>query len=88
MVSGKVEVSQNDQTICELVAGDYFGELALLEGGNSKRKATVKTLTNCTLMCCTSDAFKTILRIVPEFIEHFNNVKEKYNKMDLERNTE
>jgi CRP-like cAMP-binding protein len=78
LVTGKVEVSQQGQRLKELVAGDYFGEVALLNGGGGLRTATVKTLTDCTLMCCTAEDFQTVLRVVPEFVGHFQLGRDGY----------
>lgn len=45
---GMLTPSARDITLAELTVGDVFGEIALLDGG--ERSATVKALTNCTLV--------------------------------------
>src|SRR5690606_7013987 len=48
IVSGRVAVMRNQETVGELEAGDCFGETSYVRG--AKRLATIKALSNVTLM--------------------------------------
>jgi len=48
IVSGRVAVTRTTKTVGELEAGDCFGETSYVRG--AKRQATIKALTNVTLM--------------------------------------
>lgn len=59
IVEGKVDVRKGDRVVAELEAGDYFGELSLIDG--EPRTATVVATTNLTLLTLSSSAFDTLL---------------------------
>ncbi|TYC51181.1 Crp/Fnr family transcriptional regulator [Rhodobacterales bacterium] len=56
--------SARDVTLSELKAGDVFGEIALLDGG--ERSANVKALTNCTLFVLERRSLIELLHRNPE----------------------
>jgi uncharacterized membrane protein len=67
--SGKVAVAAPDETGKEVVlaslgAGDFFGDLALLDGG--PRSASVRTLEPCDMLVLGRDDFLQFLRQNPE----------------------
>jgi ATP-binding cassette subfamily B protein len=66
---GRVEVLKSDasganERIRVLVAGDYFGELALLR--NVPRIATIRTLVPCIFLCLQRQHFQNLLERSPE----------------------
>lgn len=56
--------SARDVTLAELRAGDVFGEIALLDGG--ERSANVKALTNCTLVVLERRSLLEVLNHNPD----------------------
>jgi signal transduction histidine kinase len=71
ILSGKVRIYKHDETgkEVELKAeqeGDFFGELALLDGG--KRSATVATLTPCEFFVLHREAFLSLLQSSPSLL--------------------
>jgi CRP-like cAMP-binding protein len=84
LVSGRVEVTINGHHVRYLVAGDYFGEMALLEK-DGQRTCTIKTVTACTLLQLEKEDWSVVLQIVPEFVGHFKQVKEEYEEGDKNR---
>lgn len=63
IVSGHCEVSIGDEVISRFGAGEYFGELALLD--KRPRSATVTATTDCTVMVLTQREFAKALDTVP-----------------------
>lgn len=63
IASGSARVIRDGQTIAELGPGDFFGELALLDGG--PRIATVSADTATTCLALTSWEFEEILMSQP-----------------------
>lgn len=59
IVSGTVEVIKDDRPIASLSAGDFFGELSLIDG--QPRSATVATVDDVTLLTISSIAFDALL---------------------------
>lgn len=57
--------NSRDVTLAELTAGDVFGEIALLDGG--ERSANVRALTNCTLVVLERRALLEVLQRNPAF---------------------
>jgi len=64
IVSGSVRIEQQGRTINVLGPGDYFGEIALLDGG--PRTATAITETPCRLLSMTYGMFHELLDASPE----------------------
>jgi len=70
IAEGSVRVSMptpnaRDITLSELKAGDVFGEIALLDGG--ERSANVRALTNCTLVVLERRSLLEVLQRNPAF---------------------
>jgi CRP-like cAMP-binding protein len=63
IVEGKVEVLQHNQRIAELVQGEIFGEVALID--RLPRTASVKTLTDSVLLELTQSDFEAVLAASP-----------------------
>ncbi len=61
---GMLTPSARDVTLAELNAGDVFGEIAMLDGG--ERSANVKALTNCTLVVLERRALLEVLQRNPD----------------------
>jgi CRP-like cAMP-binding protein len=61
---GTVEVLVGEQRIAEFGPGDFFGELALLDG-SGQRTATVTTLSDARLLVLTSAEFSGLLESEP-----------------------
>jgi len=80
IASGRVEVvSQNPHgersRLAVLGAGEFFGEIALLEG--APRRATVETLTACRMLVLEVADFNSLLEAVPGMRERIAAVVEK-----------
>jgi cAMP-dependent protein kinase regulator len=63
--SGEAVVSRAGEEVARLVAGDFFGELALFDG--TPRNATVTSTTGVTLVGLNRDAFQKLLGDAPAF---------------------
>jgi CRP-like cAMP-binding protein len=63
IVDGAVEVRQDGERIAELGAGDFFGEIALLEGGT--RTATVTATTPLRLIVMSAQEFRRMEQELP-----------------------
>ena len=57
--NGEVKISKGDKQLVCLKRGDYFGEMALLDG--EPRSADATTLSNTVLLKLESTKFKNIL---------------------------
>ncbi len=71
-----------------LLAGTYFGEMALLEGKAGRRTATVVARTPCTLLKLAAEKWDMLLTIVPEFRALFAEVREDHLREDYARERE
>lgn len=72
---GKVEVMVADKIVAELKAGQFFGEIALLE--DTIRSADVKTSTYCDLYIFKKDDFLDVIEKYPALGEKFNEIYRK-----------
>lgn len=63
VVKGQAKVTAKGRTVRRLVPGDYFGEIALLDGGD--RSATVRSETPMTLLEIKRNAFVRLVRQEP-----------------------
>jgi CRP-like cAMP-binding protein len=61
VVEGKLEVRRNDQAVAQLKAGDYFGELSLIDG--EPRSATVVALSDVVLLTVKASDFSVLLGV-------------------------
>ncbi len=61
VVEGTLEVRRSDQAVAQLTAGDYFGELSLIDG--EPRSATVVTLDEVVLLTLKADDFNALLDV-------------------------
>ena len=61
--AGTAEVSRGGEAIAELGAGDFFGEMALLE--EDRRTATVTAKTPMSLIVMTRSSFRSLDRAQP-----------------------
>lgn len=59
IVAGEVDVCKGENVVATLKAGDYFGELALIDG--EPRTATVVAKEDLTLLTVQSDEFDVLL---------------------------
>jgi CRP-like cAMP-binding protein len=59
IVEGKVDVRKGDRVVAELTAGDFFGELSLIDG--QPRTATVVATEDLILLTLGSSEFDTLL---------------------------
>jgi CRP-like cAMP-binding protein len=64
LLEGTCEVRVGDETVAELHAGDFFGEIALLE--RDRRTATVIATTPARVAVMTRSAFRDMSRRYPE----------------------
>jgi CRP-like cAMP-binding protein len=64
MLAGEATVSQDGREIRRLAAGDFFGEIALIDGG--PRSATVTAVTRVRTLSITAWDFKPLLGEHPE----------------------
>jgi CRP-like cAMP-binding protein len=65
--SGTAEVTRGDARLAELGAGDFFGEMALLE--EERRNATVTAKSPMTVIVMTRANFRALDRTAPEVHE-------------------
>lgn len=63
IAAGEAVVERHGRTVAKLEAGDYFGELALIDRG--PRSATVRALTDARLFVLHKDSFTAVLEEVP-----------------------
>ncbi len=63
LLDGEAEVSQGGRPINQLGPGDFFGEVALLDGG--MRTATVVAKTDLNLLVVHKSAFDHLLESIP-----------------------
>lgn len=61
--AGTAEVTRNGQRVTELNAGDFFGEIALIE--KESRNATVTATTPMTVIVLTAQAFRSLQLTMP-----------------------
>lgn len=73
---GRVAVTQRGAVLRELGPGDWFGELALLR--DVPRTASVRTLTDVTLMVLDRDPFLTAVTGVPSSVRAADRHAERY----------
>jgi len=64
IVSGSVRIERGGRTVNTIGPGDYFGEIALLDGG--PRTATAVTETACRLLSLTYQMFHELLDASPD----------------------
>jgi CRP/FNR family cyclic AMP-dependent transcriptional regulator len=63
LIDGTVEVMQNSETIGQLGAGDWFGEIALLT--KASRTATVTAISPVRVLVVTDRAFRQVVEATP-----------------------
>ncbi len=68
VLTGHAKVTRNGRFVRRLIPGDYFGEIALLDGG--PRTATVGTETPATLLILRRRAFLRAVRDEPALAVH------------------
>ena len=64
---GTAEVTRDGQKVTELKAGDFFGEMALLD--DDRRTATVTALSPMTLIVMTRAEFRALDKTLPQVHE-------------------
>lgn len=80
IMQGEVEVDIKPQPVI-LGEGQHFGEIALLH--QTRRTATVRTLTQCRLLSLGVAEFNRLLEIHPDIREHISRVaEERHGKRD------
>jgi len=74
VLSGELSVWSNDGTkpISYLSAGDFFGEISLLQGG--KRSATITVSRRARLLALNKESFETYFEHNPKALEFFSRV--------------
>ena len=75
IISGKAEVLRHGEKIAELGAGDFFGEIGVVERG--LRGATVRAKTGMRLLTLTSWDIKRLEKDAPGATAAINNVLEQ-----------
>lgn len=92
LLRGTVEVTVPDGEGSEFVLatlrnGSWFGELALLEEGNT-RQATVQSVTSCEVLCLPKKAFDSIVQRFPAFLEIIKGEQNAFDIDDLAQQPE
>lgn len=86
IVKGRVAVITGDprhgKHIAELGPGDFFGEMSLMTG--ERRSATVRAITDVTVLEITKAAIAPFLEATPELVERFAAVLNK-RQAELDR---
>jgi CRP/FNR family transcriptional regulator, cyclic AMP receptor protein len=72
---GEAEVTRNGEHVADLGAGDFFGEMGLLE--KTLRNATVTAMTSMRLVTLTGWDLKRMERHIPEAIERVRETIEE-----------
>ena len=86
ILSGQVKTYLHDQHDHEIVmtslgVGDYFGEMALFDGGT--RSASVSSLTPCEFFILKREAFFDLLSLSPQFLsKQFSELSRKVRESD------
>eukprot|EP00760_Papus_ankaliazontas_P021055 PhM_4_TR18629/c0_g1_i9/m.27164/K04905/KCNH2; potassium voltage-gated channel Eag-related subfamily H member 2 len=65
-------VLPGDVCVATIRRGDFFGEIAMLSG-DSRRKATVTTLTYCDVLELQRDDFDAVISEYPEFLDYIRS---------------
>lgn len=68
IISGEASVTVDGNHITQLGAGDYFGEIALVDGG--ARTATVTAITDLRILGIDASSFRRLVRSDPELATH------------------
>eukprot|EP00760_Papus_ankaliazontas_P021049 PhM_4_TR18629/c0_g1_i6/m.27153 len=68
-------VLPGDVCVATIRRGDFFGEIAMLSG-DSRRKATVTTLTYCDVLELQRDDFDAVISEYPEFLDYIRSRRE------------
>ncbi len=74
IVSGRVQIELNEETFL-LSRGDFFGELALLDGRT--RQATARTLSSCSFLVLDQVDFENLCDAIPDIHTRFTRVAEQ-----------
>ena len=86
IIKGKVEVSSRGSVIAVLGDGEFFGEMALLEG--VKRSATVRAIEDTEVFILNRDGFQELLKINPKaglkILQTLSNRLRKSNERVIE----
>ncbi len=69
VIDGEASVKRGRKLVATLQAGDYFGELSLLDGG--ERSATVAAATDLEILVIGQKEFTSILRELPSVARKF-----------------
>ena len=77
---GEAEVTRNGEHVADLGAGDFFGEMGLLE--RTLRNATVTAKTPMRLVTLTGWDLKRVERAAPEAMERIRTVLEERRQAD------
>lgn len=87
IVKGEVAVMKREEGVIltSLEVGQSFGEMALIESGNT-RNASVKAITNVSVAILTSKDFQIIREMYPEFNQKIQDII-KARKIDTDNTT-
>jgi CRP/FNR family cyclic AMP-dependent transcriptional regulator len=75
ILDGTAEVRRGEQFLAELGAGDFFGEMGLLE--DTRRNASVIARSPITVVVMTAQAFRQTAREDPEVAQHIRKAVEE-----------
>ena len=64
VMSGRVGIERDGRTVDTIEAGDFFGEIAAIDGG--PRTATARALEDCRLLTVSHEPFYAALDVSPE----------------------
>ncbi|MGV6852025.1 MAG: cyclic nucleotide-binding domain-containing protein [bacterium] len=64
LIEGEVQVIKDEQPVGSIQAGELFGTFAVLTG--EKRSASVKALTDCSVLSFSAEAFESLIRSKPD----------------------
>ncbi len=64
VISGRVAIERDGRTVDTIGAGDFFGEIAAIDGG--PRTATARALEDSRLLMLSHEPFYELLEVTPE----------------------
>src|SRR5206468_2170924 len=92
IIKGRVEIIRTEEGLTrklnELKAGECFGEMALLNVGQSTRNATVRAIEPLDVLSVPKHDINALVEHIPPMEQYFSDVMEKRRAMNQKTNPE